>query len=392
MGLTQHENAIANIQEVVHFLAMRGNLGRPGSGVCPVRGHSNVQGDRTMGIWERPSSQFLDNLEKNFNFNPPREPGLNTVEAIQSMLDKEVKLMLAMGGNFLSASPDTNQTAKALQHLDLSVQISTKLNRSHLVTGKQALILPCLGRSEIDIQKHGKQFQSVENSMGVVHSTQGNLKPASPHLKSEISIVCELANEILGNHPVNWMELREDYNRIRNLISKCIPGFDNYNQKIKQKYGFYLPNPVRDSKEFPTSNGKVNFFYHSIPQWKLEKDRYLMMTIRSHDQFNTTIYGLDDRYRGIKGDRRVLFMNPHDMQDAKLVAEQVINIRSHYKGELRQVNNFRVIPYEIPRGCCASYFPEANPLVPLKCNAKGSMTPASKSVVIEILSELSIRA
>ena len=205
------------------------------------------------------------------------------------MLDKEVKLMLAMGGNFLSASPDTNQTAQALQHLDLSVQISTKLNRSHLVTGKQALILPCLGRSEIDIQKHGKQFQSVENSMGVVHSTQGNLKPASPHLKSEISIVCELANEILGNRPVNWMELREDYNRIRNLISKCIPGFDNYNQKIKQKYGFYLPNPVRDSKEFPTSNGKVNFFYHSIPEWKLAKDRYLMMTIRSHDQFNTTI-------------------------------------------------------------------------------------------------------
>ena len=390
MGLTQHENAIANIQEVVHFLAIRGNLGRPGSGVCPVRGHSNVQGDRTMGIWERPSTEFLDNLKKNFNFNPPREPGLNTVEAIQSMLDKKVKLMLAMGGNFLSASPDTNQTAQALQHLDLSVQISTKLNRSHLVTGKQALILPCLGRSEIDIQKHGKQFQSVENSMGVVHSTQGNLKPASPHLKSEISIVCELANEILGNSPVNWMELRENYNRIRNLISKCIPGFDNYNQKIKQKYGFYLPNPVRDSKEFPTSNGKVNFFYHSIPEWKLAKDRYLMMTIRSHDQFNTTIYGLDDRYRGIKGDRRVLLMNIQDMQDAKLVAEQVINIRSHYKGQLRQVNNFRVIPYEIPRGCCASYFPEANPLVPLKYNAKGSMTPASKSIVIEILSVLSI--
>ena len=297
---------------------------------------------------------------------------------------EQVNLMLAMGGNFLSAAPDTNQTAKALQQLDLSVQISTKLNRSHLVTGKQALILPCLGRSEIDIQRQGEQFQSVENSMGIVHSTQGNLKPASPHLKSEISIVCELANEILGRTPVNWLELKEDYSRIRNLISKCIPGFENYNQNIKKKYGFYLPNPIRDNREFPTNNGKVNFHSHTIPQWKLARDRYLMMTIRSHDQFNTTIYGLDDRYRGIKGDRRVLFMNKNDMRDAKLVAEQVINIRSHHNGESRQANNFRVIPYEIPPGCCATYFPEANVLVPLGLTADKSNTPVSKSVEVSV--------
>ncbi len=385
MGLTQHENAIANIQEVVHFLAMRGNLGRPGAGVCPVRGHSNVQGDRTMGIWERPSSQFLDNLERVFDFDPPREHGFNTVEAIQKMLEQKVKFMFAMGGNFLSAAPDTNQTARALRSLELSVQVSTKLNRSHLVTGKRALILPCLGRSESDFQEQGQQFQSVENSMGIVHSTQGDLKPASVHLKSEVSIICELASTIHQKNPVDWLYLAQDYNRIRDLISRCIPGFEDYNQRVRDKYGFYLPNPIRDERKFPTENGKVNFYLHEIPKWKLPKDRYLMMTIRSHDQFNTTIYGLEDRYRGISGDRRVLLMNLHDMKDAQLVSEQVINIRSHYKGECRQVNNFRVIPFEIPQGCCASYFPEANPLVPLQYTAKGSMTPVSKSIVIEII-------
>ena len=385
MGLTQHVNAIANIQEVVNFLAMRGNLGRPGAGVCPVRGHSNVQGDRTMGIWERPRKEFLDNLERVFEFKAPRDTGYNTVEAIEAMLNSKISVMVAMGGNFLSATPDTELTAKALHNLRLSVQISTKLNRSHLVTGNEALILPCLGRSEIDIQLNGAQFQSVENSMGIVHGTQGILEPASPHLKSEVSIVCELANVLVGKHPINWLDLRNDYDKIRELISLTIPGFESYNQKIRKKEGFYLPNPVRDNREFKTSNGKVNFFQHDIPQWNLPENRYLMMTIRSHDQFNTTIYGLDDRYRGVSGGRRVLFMNPKDIKAAGLRAEQAIHIRSHFNGEERQVNNFQVIPLELPSGCCASYFPETNPLVPLKHYAKGSMTPASKSIVIEVI-------
>jgi len=384
MGLTQHRNAVANIQEIVNLLLLRGQIGKPGAGACPVRGHSNVQGDRTMGIWERPADSFLDALAREFNFEPPRRHGLDTVETIKAMHDGRVKVFFAMGGNFLSATPDTEFTARALQRCRLTAHVSTKLNRAHLVAGAQALILPCLGRTERDAQASGEQFVSVENSMGVVHSSRGSLRPASPELLSEPAVVARLARATLGGRGgVDWEWLVEDYDRVRELIARTIPGFDDYNRRVREPGGFYLPNAAREGV-FLTSTGRANFTVHELPRHRLAPGQFLMMTMRSHDQFNTTIYGLDDRYRGVYNERRVVFLNPEDVAEAGLSAGQVVDLVSHFEGETRTARRFLVVPYRIPRHCAATYFPEANPLVPVGSVADKSNTPASKSVVISV--------
>jgi molybdopterin-dependent oxidoreductase alpha subunit len=384
MGLTQHKNAVANIQEIVNLLLLRGQIGKPGAGVCPVRGHSNVQGDRTMGIWERPADTFLDALAREFDFEPPRRHGLDTVETIKAMHERRVKLFFAVGGNFLSATPDTEFTAEALRRCRLTAHVSTKLNRAHLVTGEQALILPCLGRTERDVQKSGEQFVSVENSMGVVHSSRGSLEPASTHLLSEPAIVARLARATLGaRSAVEWEWLTEDYDRVRDLIERVIPGFDDYNRRVREPGGFYLPNLARDGV-FKTSTDRANFTVHELPRNELAPGQFLMMTIRSHDQFNTTIYGLDDRYRGVQGERRVVFLNPEDVREQGLSAGQVVDLLSHFEGEERTARRFIVVPYRIPRRCAATYFPETNVLVPVRSVADKSNTPASKSVRISV--------
>ncbi len=384
MGLTQHRNAVANIQEIVNLVLMRGSIGRAGAGLCPVRGHSNVQGDRTMGIWERPPADFLDALEREFGFTPPREHGFDTVRAIEAMRDDRARFFFAMGGNFLSATPDTEATADALRRCRLTVHVSTKLNRSHLVTGEEALILPCLARTERDVQAGGDQFVTVENSMGVVHASRGRLAPASAHLLSEPQIVARLAVATLGEGSgIPWMEMASDYDRIRDGIERVIPGFERYNERVRDPDGFYLPNGPR-AGEFPVPGGRARFTVHPLPGNQLRDGEYVMMTIRSHDQFNTTVYGLNDRYRGVRGERRVIFMNAEDMAEAGIAAEQPVDITSHFRGEQRVARGFLAVPFSIPPRCTATYFPEANVLVPLGSVADRSNTPASKSVVVTI--------
>jgi len=384
MGLTQHKNGVANVQEVVNLLLLRGNMGRPGAGACPVRGHSNVQGDRTMGIWERPPAAFLDKLGQVFDFEPPREHGLDVVESIEAMASRRAHVFFAMGGNFLSAAPDTNFTAGALTNTRLTVHVSTKLNRSHVVTGAQALILPCLGRTERDLQASGEQLVTVENSMSVVHASRGRLPPASPHLLSEPAIVARLAIATLGQRSsVDWASLTDDYDRIRDLIARVVPGFEDYNTRVRQPDGFVVPNGARE-RRFDTEVGKARFTIHPLPHIPLAADQYLMMTVRTHDQYNTTIYGLDDRYRGIYKHRRVVLMNADDLAAAGLREGDEIELRSHFEGEVRSAYGFVVVPWELPTRCIATYFPEANVLVPARSFADKSHTPASKSVVVSI--------
>ncbi len=384
MGLTQHHNAVATIQEVMNFLFLKGNIGRPGAGACPVRGHSNVQGDRTMGIWERMPDAFLNALGREFGFEPPRAHGFDTVETIRAMRDGRVRVFFGMGGNFLSATPDTELTARALEACNLTAHVSTKLNRAHLITGRTALILPCLGRSEVDAQAGGPQFVTVEDSMGIINSSRGRLAPASPALRSEPAIVAGLAKAVLGaRSTVDWDRLVADYDGIRDAIARVVPGFGDFNARISQGI-FYLPHPARDRREFPNTLGKARFTAHPINHQPLEAGRYRMMTMRSHDQFNTTIYGLDDRYRGVFNGRRVIFMNPDDIRDAGLAPGQIVDLTSHFEGETRVAAHFQIAAYEIPRRCTATYFPEANALVHLGSVAEISNTPASKSVIISI--------
>ena len=384
MGLTQHKNAVGNIQEIVNLLLLRGNIGRAGAGACPVRGHSNVQGDRTMGIWERPTAAFLDSLAREFNFTPAREHGYDTVNAIKAMHEGKAKIFFALGGNFLSATPDTEYTAEALRRCRLTAHVSTKLNRAHLITGEQALILPCLGRTEADVQATGEQFVSCENSMGVVQASRGRLAPASEHLLSEPMIVARLAAATLGaRSSVDWLSLVADYDRIRDAIERIVPGFAAYNRRVREPGGFYLPNAARE-REFKTASGKAQFTVHPLPRHELAPGQFLMLTMRSHDQFNTTIYGLDDRYRGIFNERRVVLLNPEDIKAAGLKERQVVDLVSHFDGEVRVARRFIVVSYSIPRRSAATYFPEANTLVPINHVAERSNTPASKSVVISI--------
>jgi molybdopterin-dependent oxidoreductase alpha subunit len=383
MGLTQHKNAVGNIQEIVNFLMLRGNLGRPGAGACPVRGHSNVQGDRTMGIFEKMPDEFLNRLGDEFSFSPPREYGLDTVETIRAMHTGLIDVFVSMGGNFLSATPDTDFTAAALRKCRLTVQISTKLNRSHLITGQQALILPALGRSENDIEGSGPQFVTTENSMAVVQSSRGALSPASEHLRSEPWIIAGIAKATLSNSHTDWDGLVANYDRIRDSIERVVPGFGQFNQRVRQPGGFELPNPIRD-RVFPTSNGKAQFTVTALPRLRLEPGQFLMMTIRSHDQYNTTIYGLEDRYRGVHHGRRVILLNEEDCHESGFASGDFVDITSHFCGQLRTAPRFAVYPYPIPRRCAATYFPETNVLIPIGSVAEKSNTPASKSVVISL--------
>ncbi|MFL5347197.1 MAG: FdhF/YdeP family oxidoreductase [Hyalangium sp.] len=384
MGLTQHQNAVANIQEIVNVALLRGSVGKPGAGLCPVRGHSNVQGDRTMGIVEKPSPAFLDSLQREFRFEPPRAHGLDTVATIRGMHEGKVKVLFALGGNFLSATPDTEFTAEALRRTRLTAHVSTKLNRAHLVHGRRALILPCLGRTERDVRASGAQFVTVENSMGVVHASRGAVEPASEHLRSEPDIVAGLARAVLGSKSqVDWQGLVEDYDRIRECISRVVPGFERFNPRVREPGGFYLPNGPREG-HFTTPDSKAHFTVHPLPRIELGPGQLLMMTIRSHDQYNTTLYGLDDRYRGIRNGRRVVLLNPEDLRALGLTEGQVVDLTSHFRGETRVARRFVVVPYRIPRRCAATYFPETNVLVAIDNFAEKSRTPASKSVVISV--------
>lgn len=383
MGLTQHKNSVNTIKEVVNLLLLKGSIGKPGAGTCPVRGHSNVQGDRTMGIYEKPSASFLDRLQQVFHFNPPRKHGFDTVESITAMYSGKARVFFAMGGNFLSATPDTLFTAEALQKCDLTVQVSTKLNRSHLIHGKEALILPCLGRTDKDLIKGELQFVSVENSMGVVHSSKGSLKPISSQMLSEPAIVCQLAMATLKNSKVDWEKYLQHYDHIRDSIEECIPGFENYNQRVRQPSGFYLPNGARDNS-YNTTSGKANFSISNSEAIVLAEGELLMMTIRSHDQFNTTIYGLNDRYRGIFNERRLILMHPKDIERYQLKERDLVDLYNFHNNTERVAHKFIVLSYNIPEKCCATYFPEANVLVPLNSTADKSNTPTSKSVIIKL--------
>lgn len=388
MGLTQHKNAVDTIKEVVNLLLVKGSIGKPGAGTCPVRGHSNVQGDRTMGIIEKPSKSLLESIERNFGFTPPHHHGYDVVESIKAMHEGKVGVFMAMGGNFLSATPDTLYTAKALESCDLTVQISTKLNRSHLITGKEALILPALGRSDQDIIDGHEMFVSCENSMGIVQMSKGNLKPLNPLIKSEVAIICGLAETLFGpTTKVPWHIYKTNYDHIRSAIEQSIPGFNRYNEQVRNKNGFALPNAARVGV-FHTKTEKANFNIGHINEITLNKDEYLMMTIRSHDQFNTTIYGLNDRYRGITNERRVIFMNEEDMVSADLKSGDIVDLYNFDGGITRVAQTFIVVPFNIPKTCVATYFPETNVLVPISSTADKSNTPTSKSVVIKITKQV----
>jgi molybdopterin-dependent oxidoreductase alpha subunit len=383
MGLTQHRHAVPTIREVVAFLLLRGNIGRPGAGVCPVRGHSNVQGDRTMGIWERMPDRFLDALGTEFDFAPPRDHGLDTVGTIRAMRDGRVRVFFAMGGNFVAATPDTAATEAAMRGCRLTVHVSTKLNRSHVVTGARALILPALGRTDVDAPGGREQFVTVEDSMGIVHSSRGSVPALSPEMRSEVAIVAGLARAVLGpGDPVPWEEFAGEYDLVRERIERVVPGFADYNARARVPGGFALPHAPRDAREFPTATGKANFTVNPVTSPEAGPGRLLLQTLRSHDQFNTTIYGLDDRYRGIHDGRRVVLVNPEDAAELGLVEGAYCDLVSEWADGDRRAPHFRIIHYPTARGCAAAYFPETNVLVPLDSVAETSNTPTSKSIVV----------
>jgi len=389
MGVTQHRHSVITIREITNFMLLRGNIGRPGAGLCPVRGHSNVQGDRTVGINENPPRAFLDALEKEFGFDVPREPGHNVIGAIGAMLDGTAQAFIGLGGNFARATPDSPIIAKALSSQRLTVHIATKLNHSHLVPGQDSFILPCLGRTEIDLNSKGvAQIVTVEDSMSMVHGSGGINAPASPHLRSEVAIIAGMANATLGPKPVNWLEMADDYDLIRDRIARVLPDFYDFNKRVRVPRGFHLRNTAREL-EWNTTNGKATFWTGALPeaiehqQARGRPGRYVLQTFRSHDQYNTTIYGMDDRYRGVYGERQVVFMNPLDMADIGVEAGDRADIVGDFVDGLERVaRDFRFVPYDIPRGCIAGYYPEMNVLVPLGSSGDESFTPTSKSVIV----------
>jgi molybdopterin-dependent oxidoreductase alpha subunit len=388
MGVTQHKHAVDTIQDIANLHFLRGNIGRQGAGLCPVRGHSNVQGDRSMGIWEKMRDDFRANLEKEFDFKTPEKDGFDTVEAIKAMHAGRAKIFFAMGGNFLSATPDTHFTADALRSCNLTAQVITKLNRTALVTGKKSLILPCLGRSEKDFQDGAEQFVSTENTMLQVQQSKGIFEPLSEHLRSEPWIIAQLAKAVLGGKTtVEWDALVSDYDRIREAISRVVAGCENYNEKIRKPGGFYMPNPPREGV-FPNKTGKAIFKTSELRRIELKTGELLMTTIRAHDQFNTTVYEHNDRYRGIKGSRRVVFMNEADIAARSLQNGQVVDLTSYFEDGERRAENFVVVSYPIPQKCAATYFPEANVLVPLDSTAEKSNCPTSKLVIITVAPRL----
>lgn len=381
MGLTQHRNAVATIREIVNFLLLRGNIGR--AGAAPIRGHSNVQGDRTMGIWEQMPDTFLDAVRDEFGFDPPRRHGLDTVESIRAIRDGRVDVFFALGGNFVAATPDSELTSAVMANCALTVHVATKLNRSHLHHGREALVLPCLGRTERDVRSAGEQVVTVEDSMGMVHGSRGILAPASPDLRSEVSIVTELGRRLFGDD-IGWGAMGEDYTLIRRHIEHVVPGFQGFESRIAEPGGFALPNGPRDSRAFATPSGKARFTVNPPDAVQVPDGHLLLQTVRSHDQFNTTIYGLDDRYRGVRGGRRVVFVCTDDLRDRGLRDGDVVDLVSVWTDGERRASGFRVVDYPTPRGCATAYFPEANVLVPLDSTADVSNTPTSKSIVIRI--------
>jgi molybdopterin-dependent oxidoreductase alpha subunit len=383
MGLTQHRNAVPTIREIVSFLLLRGNIGRPGAGPAPIRGHSNVQGDRTMGIWEKMPDGFLDKLGAEFGFEPPREHGFDTVHAIGAMRDGEVDVFFALGGNLAAAAPDTEVTEAALANCGLNVHVATKLNRSHVCHGREVLLLPCLGRTERDLQASGEQVVTVEDSMAMVHASRGSLEPVSDQVRSEIEIVTGLGLALFGDD-FGWRDMGGDYRVIRKHIEHVIPGFHSYEERVSRPGGFVLPRGPRDSRTFATATGKARFTVNEITMVEVPPGHLLLQTVRSHDQFNTTVYGLDDRYRGVKGGRRVVFVNGADLSQLGVNDGDIVDIVSISTSGERRARRFRVIDYPTPRGCAAAYFPEANVLVPLDSTAEVSNTPTYKSVVVRL--------
>ncbi|MFS4445468.1 FdhF/YdeP family oxidoreductase [Maribacter sp. 2307UL18-2] len=389
MGLTQHKNGVENIREFVNLLLLKGAIGKPNAGTCPVRGHSNVQGDRSVGIMHFVNEELNERIERHLGFVPPSKEGYDTVGAMKAMYEEKAKFFMCLGGNFLMAASDTEYTAEGIQNCNLTVQVSTKLNRTHLVTGKIGLILPTYGRSEKDMKNGKLRHITVENSMGQVRQSRGLLQPASDTIKSEPDIISELADTFFeGKHSMDWKSLAENYEHIREKIDLVVKGFDHTENRSKGA-GYYLPNNVRELDFSKLPNGKAQLTINTIPEHQLAPDEYLLMTIRSHDQFNTTIYGLDDRYRGIYNARRVLFMNPADMKDAQLQKFDVVHMTSTYDGIVRKANNFKVIPYAIPKGDLAAYFPETNVLVPYNHYADKSKTPISKSIRVRLIKDAS---
>ena len=385
MGLTQHKNGVENIREYVNLLLLKGAIGKPNSGTCPVRGHSNVQGDRSVGIMHFVNDELNSRIKEHLGFTPPDKAGVDTVGAMKAMHDGDAKVFICLGGNFLMAASDTEYTAKALQNCELTVQISTKLNRTHLVTGKKALILPTFGRSEKDMKAGDTRFLTMEDSMGRVRRSKGLLKPASDAIKSEPELIAAIADTYFkGKHAVNWKAMGEDYERIRESIDTVIKGFEKTKERSKG-VGYYLPNSARDLNFEKLPNGKAQLSINKLPEHSLKKNEFILMTIRSHDQFNTTIYGLDDRYRGVYNERRVLFMNAQDMRAMNLSKFDVVDLQSAYDGVNRTARQFKVIPYQIPSGNLAAYFPETNVLVPYNQYADKSKTPISKSIKVRII-------
>jgi molybdopterin-dependent oxidoreductase alpha subunit len=384
MGLTQHRFGVDNVRQVMNLLLLRGNVGRPGAGPCPVRGHSNVQGDRTMGIVEEPKPAFLGALAREFGFEPPRRPGLNTVQAIRAMAEGRVDVFLALGGNFAVATPDTAAVEAALARCRLTLHVATTLNRSHLVTGEEAILLPCLARSERDVQASGPQTVTVEDSMSTVHASRGRLAPAAPSLRSEVAVVAGLARAVLGPASrVPWEDLSADYRRIRERIARVVPGFERFEERLAQPGGFVLPSGAR-TRRFETASGRARFAAVELPRLEPGPGQLVLMTVRSHDQFNTTVYDDDDRYRGVHGDRRVVLVHARELARRGLAEGDAVDVTSHFAGETRRLRGFRVRAYDVPEGCAVAYFPEANALVAVGDHDRRSFTPGFKSVLVNL--------
>ncbi|QBE47936.1 FdhF/YdeP family oxidoreductase [Leucobacter triazinivorans] len=386
MGITQHRKGVDTIREIINLLLLRGNIGKPGAGASPIRGHSNVQGDRTMGVWEQMPDSFLDALGAEFGFEPPRAHGVDAVHGIRALDQGKIKVWMGLGGNLLGAISDTNLAESAMRKTRLSVQLSTKLNRSHVVTGEEALILPVLGRTEIDMQVSGPQYVTVEDSVCAVHASHGQIAPISDQVRSETAIVAGLGHATFGDrHGIDWRAMMRDYDVIRDHISRVVPGCESYNEKTRTRDGFVLPNGPRDERRFDTDTGKAHLTVNELEHVECPPGRLLLQTVRSHDQFNTTIYSLNDRYRGIKKGRYVIFVHPDDLAELGIEDGQSVDIFSEWRDEPdRVLRGFRAVAFPTARGCAAAYFPEANVLVPLDSTALESNTPVSKAVVIRL--------
>lgn len=386
MGLTQHRRAVDTIKEIINLLLLRGNIGKPGAGASPVRGHSNVQGDRTMGVWEKMPDSFLDALGAEFRFDPPRKHGVDAVDGVRALDAGKIKVWVGLGGNLVGAISDTNLAESAMRKSRLSVQFSTKLNRSHVVTGDEALILPVLGRTEVDVQRTGPQYVTVEDSVSAVHASHGQIPPTGPEVRSEIAVIAGIAHATLGDrHGIDWLGMIDDYDKIRDHIARVVPGCENYNEKTRRRDGFVLPNGPRDERRFDTETGKARITVNQLEPVDCPPGRLLLQTMRSHDQFNTTIYSLNDRYRGIKKGRSVVFVHPDDLAELGLEDGQTVDIFSEWKDEPdRVLRGFRTVAFPTALGCAAAYFPEANALVPLDSTALESNTPVSKAIVVRL--------